>query len=115
MSKIVYWVKDLLFSSKIREAAKTAGVEVESVRDAPSLLLSARSARMVILDLRAPDALEALQLLSQDDEAKKVPKVGFIDHEKIDVMRAAEELGCKPMAKGRFAQELPAMLQQLVG
>jgi hypothetical protein len=112
MRPVVYLVRDLLFVSKIRETADQLGVPVAPARDPESLRDAARAARLVILDLRRPDALRALELLAADPEAARVPSVGFIDHERIDVMDAARAKGCRTvLAKGRFTAELPALLK----
>jgi hypothetical protein len=111
MASVIYFVKDLLFSSKIRETAGQVGLDVEPFRDPQGLASAARSAKVVILDLRLPNALEALELIAQDPEAKDVLSIGFIDHEKEDVMSAAAARGCKRvLAKGRFSNELGMLL-----
>ena len=46
----------MLFTSKIREVARQLGVTVESARDPAGLVQAARTARLVILDLRLPEA-----------------------------------------------------------
>ena len=108
----VYLVRDLMFSSKIREAAERLGVAVEGVRQAAAVVEPARRAQLVIVDLRLPDALEALELLARDREASAVPTVGFVDHEKIDVTESARALGCgQVFAKGEFANKLPGLLR----
>jgi CheY-like chemotaxis protein len=111
VAPVVYLVQDLLFTSKIRETAAQLGVEVEGARDAAGLAAAARGARLVLLDLRRPDALGALELLAADPATAAVPSVGFVDHERTDVMQAAAARGCgRVLAKGRFASELPALL-----
>jgi DNA-binding NarL/FixJ family response regulator len=113
MASVVYLVKDLLFTSKIREAAGHLGVAVVGARDPDGLVTAAREARLVIVDLRLPEALEALDRLARDPAAASVPSVGFIDHERIDVMEEARTRGCRQvMAKGQFASALPALLQE---
>jgi CheY-like chemotaxis protein len=108
----VYLVRDLVFTSKIREAAEHLGVAVEGVRQAAAVVVPARRAQLVIVDLRLPDALEALDLLARDPEAASVATVGFVDHERIDVMETARALGCKQvLAKGEFASKLPGLLR----
>ena len=106
---IVFWVQDLLFVSKIREVARTLGVEAKSVRDADALAAAAPEASLVVLDLRLPTALPALERIA----ATPVKKVGFIDHERTDVMESARERGCKALAKGKFSTELPLLLAEL--
>lgn len=116
MAEIVYYVKDLLFSGKIREVAKQVGVSVEPFRDLRGLVEAARGAKLVILDLRLPDALEALDLLSEDPRAREVVSVGFIDHEKTEVMELASRKGCaKVLPKGRFTSELPHLVAEIAG
>ena len=114
MAPVVYLVKDLLFTSKIREAASHVGVEVTSARDAAALVTAAREARLVLIDLRLPEALDALAQLAADPVAAGVASVGFIDHERTDVMDAARARGCATvMAKGQFASALPGLLERL--
>jgi hypothetical protein len=114
MAAVVYLVHDLVFTSKIREAAHHLGVEVTSARDPEALVVGARDARLVIVDLRLPSALDALSGLAADPVAARVPSVGFIDHERTDVMEAARGRGCgQVMAKGQFANALPGLLESL--
>jgi CheY-like chemotaxis protein len=113
---VVQFIQDMMFTSKVREVAKQAGVTVQSVRDPAALAAAARDARLVILDLRLPRALEALDALAADPATRDVAKVGFIDHERTDVMDAARAKGCtQVMAKGQFANALPRLLASLSG
>lgn len=115
MADVVYLVTDMLFSSKIRETAKPLGLSLQSVRD-PSALATAAAAgaKLVIVDLRLPSALDALQALGANPGAAQVPSVGFIDHERTDVMDEARARGCgQVMAKGQFANALPRLLAPL--
>jgi hypothetical protein len=108
MADVVYWVQDLLFVSKIREVAQQLQLAAAPVRDADALVASAREARLVIVDLRLPAALDALERLPRE-----LPKVGFIDHERTDVMERAQALGCRALAKGAFSKELPRLMGDL--
>src|SRR5207247_1191998 len=108
MAPIVYLVRDLVFVSKIREAAARLGLEVERAADAAGLHTAAREAKLVIVDLRLPEALDALARLAADPATARVRAVGFVDHEQVDAMEAR---GCGTvLAKGRFERELPALL-----
>ena len=89
MAKLAYLVQDLLFVSKIRETAQQLGIEVTSATGAESLLSAAQSAQLVIVDLRRPDALAALDLLSAHAATQKLRLVGFIDH--LDVRDSVKE------------------------
>ncbi len=110
MSKLVYLVQDLLFVSKIRETARQLGIEAESCKDPQALAAAASSAQVIILDLRRPDALATLDLLPRQTGVKII---GFIDHEKVEIMEAAREKGCLAYAKGKFSTELPHLLADL--
>ena len=114
MADVVHLITDMLFASKVREAAKHVGLTVQGTRDPQALAAAAREARLVIVDLRVPRALEALDALAGDPAARAVPSVAFIDHERTDVMEAARARGCgQVMAKGQFANALPKLLAGL--
>src|SRR5438034_483233 len=108
MAPVVYLVRDLVFVSKIHEAAARLDLEVERAADAASLHAAARDAKLVIVDLRLPEATDAFARLAADPLTARVRAVGFVDHEQVDAMQAR---GCGTvLAKGRFARELPALL-----
>jgi len=103
----------MLFSSKVREVAKTTGVSVQGAREPLAFAAAARDAKLAIVDLRLPAALEALDALAAAP-GNGVRTVGFIDHERTDVMDAARAKGCADvMAKGQFATALPKLLAGL--
>jgi CheY-like chemotaxis protein len=111
MARVVYLVQDLFFVAKIEEAGAQLDVPVEAARDAAALGAAARHAGLVIVDLRRPDALAALELLAADPETAGVPAVGFVDHENVEVMRAAAARGCgQVLSKRKFTADLPALL-----
>ena len=111
MADVVYFARDMLFTSKIREVARTLGVTVEGARDAAALARAAVGARLVLLDLRLEGALDVLAALAADPALRGVRSVGFVDHEKIDVMAAARARGCSEvLTKGQFSRDLPRLL-----
>ncbi len=109
MATVIYWVQDLLFVSNIRETAKQLQVQASAVRDRAALLASLPGCKLVIFDLRIAAAVDALEQL----KSHSVAKVGFIDHERADVIERAESLGCRALAKGKFSTELPRLLASL--
>lgn len=109
-------ISDMLFSSKLREAAKATGVSVQPARDASAWAAAARDAKLAIVDLRMPAALAALDALAAapPPSPATLRTVGFIDHERTDVMDEARAKGCTDvMAKGQFANALPKLLAGL--
>ncbi len=112
MAEVVTLIQDMLFSSKVREVAKATGRSVQSTRDPAAFAAAAAGAQLAIVDLRLPFALEALEALA----GRAARTVGFIDHEKTDVMEAARAKGCSEvMAKGQFANALPKLFASLAG
>ncbi|MCA1663167.1 MAG: hypothetical protein LC659_02640 [Myxococcales bacterium] len=105
MAAVVYLVTDLLFTSKIRETAAQLGLDVQAVRAAGEVATATATARVLIVDLRRPDALEAL-----DAAAPSAKKIGFVDHERTDLIDAARARGCVALAKGKFSSDLPRLL-----
>jgi hypothetical protein len=70
---------------------------------------------VAIVDLRLPDALAALAsvtgLPASPPGTPAVRTIGFIDHERTDVMDAARAAGCQEvLTKGGFAHALPRLL-----
>jgi CheY-like chemotaxis protein len=111
MADVVYLVRDMMFTSKIREVARQLGLAIQAAPDAGALPRAAVGARLVIIDLRLPQAMEALDALAADPAIAAIPRIGFVDHEKIEVMDAARARGCtRVLTKGQFAKELPALL-----
>lgn len=111
MAEVVYFVRDLLFVSKIREAADQLGVAVAPAHDLDALEREATGARVVIIDLRLADAMSALERLARSTRPITAHTVAFVDHERIDVMETARALGCqRVLTKGQLAAELPRLL-----
>jgi CheY-like chemotaxis protein len=114
VADVVYLVQDMVFTSKIREAAKSCGLTWQGVRDPAALASTAAGARLIILDLRLPTAMAALDLLAADPATANIRSVGFVEHERADVMDAARAVGCSDvMAKGGFATALPRLMASL--
>ena len=114
MADVVYMISDMLFSSKLREAAKATGVSVQAQRDPIAWAAAATEAKLAILDLRMPTALAALDALAASPPPATLRTVGFIDHDRTDVMDEARAKGCADvMAKGQFANALPKLLSSL--
>lgn len=111
--RVVALVEDLMFASRIREAARGSQATLETVRSGVALLEAcAREAPgLVLLDLDAArlrplDAARELRAA-----AAGLPVVGFVSHVNGELARAGMESGCtRVLARGAFVQELPALL-----
>lgn len=114
MADVVHLIRDLLFVSKLREAAEPLGLTVQGTRDADACAAAARDAKLVVLDLRQPAALAALEAMARDPATASVRRIGFVDHERLDVMETARALGCdRVVAKGQLAVELAKTLREV--
>jgi PleD family two-component response regulator len=108
---------DLLFSSKIRAAAKGLGVEVVFARSAEAALVEARKAApsLVILDLNGlrTDPLLAVSALKSDAALASIPTVGFVSHVQGDLIRSARDAGVDEVfARSAFSAQLGAILSR---
>lgn len=108
-------VEDLLFSSKIRGAAKHAGVDIRFARAPGAVLDEVRQHRpaLLVLDLDAarlqPVAvLEALQAEAPDARPRTV---GFVSHVHAEVIEAARAAGADlVLARSAFVAALPEIV-----
>ncbi len=109
--RLAYLCSDLLFVSKIRETAVALGYEPVAAHDPAGLQAAARQAGAVIVDLRRPDALAALDALAGSTETRNVPSLGFCDHQLTERMDEARQHGCgRVLAKGKFSADLRHLL-----
>src|SRR5687767_10249573 len=95
---VVAVVDDLMFLSRIREAAKRKGVEVRAVRTAAQAAEACREgAGMVVLDLdtvRLP-VMDVLSAIAGDPALAAVGLVGFYSHVETERARDARQAGCR--------------------
>jgi len=115
MSSVVALVDDLMFVSRIREAARGQRLDVRTVCRLPDLLEACRGdARLVLMDLdsaRLP-VMEALTTLCADPAFSGLPVVGFFSHVHADRGRQARAAGCTQVLPRRaFVEQLPVLLQ----
>jgi DNA-binding NarL/FixJ family response regulator len=86
-------------------------VSVAALKDAAAFADLGEGARLAIIDLRLPGALEILAAIKGHATHSGVRTIGFIDHERTDVMDEARALGCdEVMSKGQFSNSLPRLL-----
>ncbi len=105
-----------MFTVKIQEAAKRAGVQAVFVRTEDEALAEAkRNPAVVILDLNnsAVKPLDVIAKLKTDEATRKVRLLGFVSHVEADLKQAAEEKGCDAvMPRSAFSHNLAAILKR---
>src|SRR3989442_9687104 len=103
VASVIALVDDLMFLSRVREAARSAALEVRTVRTTADLLEAARGgAALLVVDLdsrRLPWA-EALASLRADPALATLPVIGFLSHVNADAARKARDVGgCQILAR----------------
>jgi hypothetical protein len=115
MPHVLALVDDLMFLSRVREAARGAGVEVRTVRRPEQLVDGVRAgARLVLMDAdseRLPWA-PALEALKTEGLLDGVRTVAFFSHVNTQRGEDARAAGCsRVLARGAFVNELPGLLE----
>jgi hypothetical protein len=107
MPQVLVLADDLMFVSRVREAARGLDLEVKAVRQPPPE--AAAEARLGLVDLDRfgdPETLATLRRAFGDR-----PLVGFVSHVHADRARRARDAGItRVLARSAFVQELPAIL-----
>lgn len=108
-------VDDLLFSVKIKTAAKALGAEVYFERAADAVLTRVRERRpaLVIFDLNAGrlQPLEVIAAMKNDAELKTIPTLGYVSHVDTERIQAARRAGIdEVLARSAFVDQLGAIL-----
>jgi CheY-like chemotaxis protein len=114
--KIVAVLNDLMFTVKIQEAAKHAGLEAVFVKSQQHALDQAKgNPAVIILDLNYAEAapLETIEKIKADDASRNVALLGYVSHVQADLKQAAQEKGCDTViARSAFSQNLPRILSR---
>ena len=113
MAQVIAAIPDLMFRSKVLEAAKALNVSVETARDADEVLqkIRAEKPKLVLLDLQA----QSLRPLDTLKSLGELPSVGFCNHELVELREQALAAGCgEVLTKGQFAAGLPKILGRVL-
>ena len=118
--KILAVVEDLLFTVKISDAAKRAGLEVEFVKSERDVIEKATSEKplLIILDLNfsAVQPLKLISKLKSNGEMKQISVIGYLSHVQGELKQQAQEAGANiVMARSAFSQNLPQILKRHSG
>jgi PleD family two-component response regulator len=112
---IVAVLDDLLFSIKIRSAAKALGADVYFERTPGMAAERVREKRptLVIFDLNSTKLrpLEAIVELKSDPQTRGIRTLGFVSHVHADLIAAARQAGIdEVLARSAFVDTLPQLL-----
>ena len=94
---IVAGIADVFFYTKLRDALRPAGYELQRAKTAEELLERVRSghARAVVLNLNDDQlgGLQALDQLMNTQGPSRVPVLAFANHDELHTWNRARELG----------------------
>lgn len=118
--KILAVVEDLLFTVKIGDAAKRAGLEVEFVKSEHDVLEKAAHEKplLIILDLNfsAVQPLKLISKLKSNGDLKPISVIGYLSHVQGELKQQAQEAGANiVMARSAFSQNLQQILKRHSG
>lgn len=109
---ILVAVRELVFRSKIREAAERASVPVQFTPRTGTLEEAARAAgaRTLIVDLTQPGVLDEVRAAKR---AGPLHVVGFLGHLQTGLMEEAAAAGVdEVLPRGQFVKRIDALLRE---
>lgn len=113
---VVAILSDLMFTVKIQEAAKRAGLIPVFARTSEDAMEKARERPVaIILDLNANsvEPLEMIEKLKSNDATSGISLLGYVSHVQGDLKMAAQQKGCDVvMARSAFSQNLPTIMKR---
>jgi PleD family two-component response regulator len=114
--KVLAVLSDLFFSVKITDAAKRAGLALEFVKDAKSVVeKAAEKPALIIFDLNfeAAEPLALISTIKGDPATKGISLIGYLSHIQGELKHAAQEAGCDMvMARSAFSLNLPLIFKR---
>jgi len=118
--KILAVVEDLLFTVKISDAAKRAGLDVEFVKSERDAIDKATQEKplLIILDLNfsAVQPLDLISKVKNNGDTKQISVIGYLSHVQGELKQQAQDAGANiVMARSAFSQNLQQILKRHSG
>jgi DNA-binding response OmpR family regulator len=109
--KVLGCIRDLMFSTRVRDAARQHGHDCQIVTRAADVAANLGDADLVIVDLMVPGggALDAVSAAS----AAGVPVVAYGEHVQAEVLQAGRDAGAdEVLTRSEFTRRLAVLLQR---
>ena len=118
--KILAVVDDLLFTVKISDAVKRAGLDVQFLKSEQDVLEKAAQEKplLIILDLNnnSVEPLRLIEKLKSDGGLKHISLIGYLSHVQGELKQKAHDAGANiVMARSAFSQNLQQILKRHAG
>jgi PleD family two-component response regulator len=116
---ILVAITDLFFYTKVKDALRQTGFQIEKARAQQDILDKAASASpsLIILNMNdlTLDAFHALEQLKGDPRLNSIPTLAFANHEEVDTWKRAKALGVtKIVSRNEFSARTKALVEELV-
>lgn len=116
---ILVVVSDVFFYTKLRDALKPQGYQLEKARTQSEVGEKAcpRNPAAIILDLNDEklDAFAALETLKGDDRSQTIPILAFANHEDVANWKRAQQLGVtKIVSRNEFSSRTLELVREVV-
>jgi len=114
-TRVVAVLDDMFFTSKIREAAKSTGLNVEILKKISGLIEGLRNdpPTLIIVDLnfKKVEPMELIKNIKSSDKLNSIPVIGYFSHVQTDLKKEAFQAGYDiVMPRSRFVRELGDIL-----
>ncbi|WP_447599211.1 response regulator [Nitrospira sp. Nam80] len=119
MTTILAAVNDIFFYTKLRDALKPHGYQLERARsqqDVPDKIAAIQPAAFV-LDMNDPalDGLKALEAIKADPRFNNLPVLAFANHEEVGTWQQAKRLGVsKIVSRNEFSARTRDLLREVL-
>jgi len=117
MATFLLLIPDLMFNVRVTDTLRALGHTPHDVRDADALLAAARDgASAIVIDSQARTPWQdVVQALKSDPGTAAIKILAFGPHVDVAAARGAVGAGCdRIVTRGKFAGEMPQLLQALV-
>jgi len=109
--RVLAVVPELMFQTRIRETARAAGVELETISAGEAAEASRRfRPDLVVFDLTDPGAFTAAAAIRADATLAEVRLIGFYPHVDAALREVALAAGIQPLPRSAFTTRLAALL-----
>jgi PleD family two-component response regulator len=113
--KIIAVLDDMIFSSKIREAAKPLNLEIEFIKTTNGLIQKLQSEKpsLIIFDLNSKthNPIQTIRDLKSFSDLQDTPILGYLSHVQTELKKEAINAGCDlVLPRSRFSREVREIL-----
>jgi DNA-binding NtrC family response regulator len=117
MARVVAFVPDLLFGSRVQGALRTAGYDVELVADERGVREAVARADVLVVDLtdEAPRRMAVVEAIADESSLVDVRTLAFYAHVEVDTRVLAKQAGFGMVVpRSRMAREAGALVDALL-